>query len=482
MAINDGDIPMASEVLRQLHRRANADKAKSLASFLEGSKPLFKALSANEMFTSNFAGIDYPGFKLQLPTSILGSLLALGVRQENYEFARHLIYTEDIDGPDIPEALYKDPFIAGPLIELAAKTYDQPLLVKLMGISSAHTRPTVLDLHVDAMHWQSAARVLQDLENDTQDWNVYTLANLASKIIFLQSARFKDTGLDRDANLKAAHAMFRSVYQKYSQASNRNFRKAQSLLTIFSTVDKSSADFCSTLVPDRPAFHDFSCPPIAFNRIMNAVLAVHGSAAGRRVLQSVWPDWARQYTNIKNMGGRNLPLAEQRMLVDAANGQRWVVYGWLQPNAQAILSILEQALVDFKSLDSESRTKAPSSSGENPPKSPSKTETAQTSDSDLNAAKLEFLTWALEAIRDVTPPRNFHDAVDRVDEILIKHEDEGLREALPELARQVVEGTTEVGSGPKVDLIWRPLGQRPQKMDEGYSWRVLREPGRVDGR
>ncbi|SMR48182.1 unnamed protein product [Zymoseptoria tritici ST99CH_1E4] len=451
-AINRGETHIAHKVFSTLRKRADADKLTSITSFLEGNRPLFKALSANEMFTSNLPGIEYPGFEMQLPASTLGPFLALNVRQDYFAYARKLIYTDDLDGAVIPESMYGDPFISGPLIEFAAKTNDRALLIKLKSHSSEETRPTILDLHVDAMRWDSASRTLDHLTLTKNEWHMYSLANIASKIVFLEGQESNDKSND-ERNRKAARQLFERVYRMYSQSSRTALVRAQTLLTIFSTIDEKCAKFCSSIVPEK-GFHDFRCSAIPFNRLLSGVLAVHGSIVGRRVLSDLWPSWARRSAARPSGGVHNT-----RLVIKPPHGSRSVVYGSLQPDAQTIFMILSQAMQEADSSASEGPQ--PSTATEDMPLvdvSPQaggrvlESIATQAPIRQPDRPQWRILMWSIGALWEIAKP--YQDTVDMIDDVLVKHGGERFRAELPGLVQKIYERKySRLAAGRKDELV-----------------------------
>jgi hypothetical protein len=174
-------------------------------------------------------------------------------------------------------------------------------------------------------------------------------------------------------------------------------------------VDENCAHFCHSLAP-RKGYHDFNFEIPAFNRVLSAVLAVHGSARGRQVLHQFWPVSVRHREGDVSVKDRKQRPA--RIVIKTAMGRDWVVYGSLQPQAQTIIMIFEQAVTEWSRSAADGKATS-------------------------NAQKVESLTWTVEALMALARPLTHTEIVEQMDEVLAKHGDLATLEALPETVRQV---------------------------------------------
>lgn len=353
-----GNLESALRIFKEMLSRTDRDKQTSLASFMEGPKPLLRALDDNDIFTSNLTGIDYPAFDLQIPPLTLGLLLDLLLEYKSYDFARWLIYSKDADGPVIKKEMYDNQSLTPALVRFATITQDASLFKTLRALPSFDFH-LVLDAQIDALRWDAAMGIVNYIGEDQHKsthrvWSMTNLANLA-RVMVSQTLN----PAENQKNLRNAQKLFSTMIRQVRPKSETAVR-AQTLLNVLSSVDAYWAKFCNRLQRVE-GYHNFLLTSGQFNSLLEGVVIAYGSDAGRKMLDLFWPQSARRtYT------GKFEDHKAPRIVVPLPGMQdcdRAVVYGAVSPNLKTITTILEKAL---KELREQPRPRHPSQSEQYP--------------------------------------------------------------------------------------------------------------------
>ncbi|KAI9693571.1 MAG: hypothetical protein M1820_009137 [Bogoriella megaspora] len=130
--VSRGDIDKAIKTFEELQDYTDHNKEKAIREFLTSLRHTTARDLEEGDFTPNLPSIEFPAFFPQLPSTLLGPLLDLVTSSEGFEFGTHLIYSHDLDGPQIGRNRYQDPLLAGPLIRFATATNDSDLLTNVV--------------------------------------------------------------------------------------------------------------------------------------------------------------------------------------------------------------------------------------------------------------------------------------------------------------------------------------------------------------
>lgn len=305
--IKNANLEGALKVFQFLQERVDNDRHQSMSDFF-ANKHLASEETENQfkgLFTSNFAGIEYPSFSMQIPPTILAAFLDLVTENKSYALGNWMLGIDkiDIDGPLIPLSLYSDPNISAAVVHFAAATSNSALLSKITETGSIQpqraerSEPTLpeeflrafVDAQVDARRWDAAERLLEYMRDAEIDWSVNNVAVMAKAMIIESQSSSKE---QPNSDYHRAETMFTSlVTGKYgtpqpSSEQNtlfRTFAQNRFLDSLCVMVSSVSPELAATMHRHSilPKKVDFQTRAIAFNNILEAILATQNSKAGR---------------------------------------------------------------------------------------------------------------------------------------------------------------------------------------------------------
>jgi len=455
--IRAGGLQDAMKTFQLLREYTDDNKRRSLHDFFQSiqrAASLDHGVSETELFTGNLPRIEYPAFDAQIPATILGPFLELITDSGKYKLGRWLLYSNELDGPLIPERLYADPAVAPALIKFAAKVNDRALLSRLINASADRNKtlgegPSLphnvarafFNTQISMRRWDAAERVLEYLNDEGgSTWNVTNLATLAHEMLPLRHAVLSG-GSNHSTDLARAEDIFSSMIR--TPRCQGNDHEVLMFLTMFASIDPYWTSYCLSL-RKLWGFHRMDIPTRAFNLLLEGVVEVHGSAAGRRLLGHFWSHEVRraQHGEKDAFGGadgmRRVPRRRKGSLGGVDRQRRYVylpgqkgkfvaVCGGIQPNATTIRIIFHRALDEVKSQ----RTVRGDGIEDVPVEAEASVEA---SDHQLNVSSPGMVIWAVKCLRSLgtADPDIRRD----LNEALEERELESLRTLLPTLFRE----------------------------------------------
>lgn len=378
--IKDADIEGALRLFASLQERADENKRRSVVDFLQQERLFVEAdeAGATQQFTDNYSRIDYPAFYVQIPPNILGPFMELVTDAKAYEFGKWLLYSDEIDGPLIPESLYADPSITPALVRFAAETSDKALLSQLVKMRAAVARPdepslprtvllSFLESQINVKRWSAATKILQHMRDKYgQGWNVVTLCHLLR--VGLLQVRDREAG-DQNAEEHSASVMkiFRRLVRggyEHRVADRPDYVQEQidNLLVVVASVGGEWTEL-SVNTQLVTGYRVFNLPPRAFNLVLEGVVDAYGSHAGRKLIDTFWntrvrhaqanaTESDRQTTQPPfSSFGRELPqyIRQQRseIRLPTSPPRKVAIYGGLRPNIMTIRVVLKKAIEEL---------------------------------------------------------------------------------------------------------------------------------------
>lgn len=372
------DVQGAIRTFTAIQERTDLDKHRSMVDFFAAEKDSVEVPMSGSMFNHNFAGIDYPAFDSQIPSTVLGPFLDLVTEQKYYEIGHWLLYSKDVDGPAIPERLYYDAAITSALVRYATATNDRVLLQRVLQAKPADQRPdgprlprnvlqSFLDSQLGLKRWDASTRILEYMR-DTKGfhWNIFNLATLI-RVMLQLALNSKSGDAVAKTELDRSKAIFANIVcGKYDDRVREDVVTARvtSLLAVLGSVSNEWAVFCSELLEPRRHFK-FALSPRTFNLVLDAVVEAYGSVAGRRLIGLFWPHAIRERpfgkntSTAQNEGVPKMPRFEPDALDDidrvrtiismpGVGDVELVMYGGLQPDAATIATVLRKAVDEYK--------------------------------------------------------------------------------------------------------------------------------------
>ncbi|KAF2487892.1 hypothetical protein BDY17DRAFT_320404 [Neohortaea acidophila] len=409
--IKHGDIRAATRFIHRLQDLADKNKYRAIVDFFQrasGQQNDFDAPPA-DTFTSNFPGIEYPMFTLQIPPIILGSLMELVLDARSYSLAQWLVYSDEVDGPLLPPHHYGHPAILPALVRLATETKDGKLLALLTSASSKHaakdewTPPggvlrSLLVSQLNLQRWDAAERTLRHLNESLHTrWSIINLAHVI-RVMLIHAADAEHGKEDAQQNLDRAKqilsGMVTGEYGKIGKlrktvpGPRRGQGAITMLLAILSLQGRGWADYCRGL-QHLGGVHTIDLNAEVFNVVLEGIVHAYGSSAGQRLLDLLGPS---EGDRLLQMGKRQpkhelgelhmprfrsasfdrAPRARRALKFPGQFGQPIVIYGGVGCDIMTIRIVLDKALGDL-----EQRSRSGGKSRDN-----------------INSAVSEVTTWA----------------------------------------------------------------------------------------
>lgn len=377
--IQQADVEGALRLFAALQERADENKRQSVVDFLR-KRDLFASMddqAGGTQFTNNFANIDYPAFYVQIPANILGPFIELVTDAKAYDFGKWLLYSDEIDGPIVPERLYGDASVTPALVRFAAETGDTALLsrlVKLRVASATEDGPTLpkkvlqsfLESQINLLRMPAAIKILQHLRDlHGIGWNVVTLCHLI-RMSLLQVRRAGAGNGTAKGDLGRVRGLFRRIvqgdYEKKGAQPQYLQEQTDNLLVVLACLGEGWTGFS---VNTRPVLGHrvFNIPSKAFNLVLEGVVDAYGSLAGRRLVGIFWNHTVRKAQLRETESDRRAtypPFSSFAQMMPAATRRqrtairfpgfsqtRVVMYGGLRPDLMTIRIVLKSAIEEL---------------------------------------------------------------------------------------------------------------------------------------
>ncbi|OCL09176.1 hypothetical protein AOQ84DRAFT_339341 [Glonium stellatum] len=287
-----GNVTGALKAFQQLQQYVDDNKMRSIRDFfqtLEVSRP-----ESETHFTSNYTPIDFPGFFLHIPITLLAKMLDITTESRIFEFGRWLLFSSEIDGPLITPRMYNSRELAPSLIRYGTAARDQKLLMKVVqlvgapgaGGGSGYRLPAeVLSafLHSQIQHrrWDSVKSIYTYVkDNPGYRPQSKTLAVFVSELVRLRS----ETDEWRQSRSRKAKFIFSAFLNAWKDIIQTDLHlQLNSVLGILSTLGPEWVDFCSRLWTNTGR-QKLVLNPEDFNQILAGVVDSYGSLEGKRIV------------------------------------------------------------------------------------------------------------------------------------------------------------------------------------------------------
>jgi hypothetical protein len=296
----------------------------------------------------------------RVPKLLVASLLHLATELRAFEVADWLLRNESVTGPEIEEKDYSVTRISVALIDYAAATADEALIMKVMSKTRRplhqHVLRALLRCYIDFDAWDMVDELMEHMVRPpkTWTWSQKELATLTRKICILtHTARSTEEGMmQNQQRLKRATNVFiRLVSGPHGQVIPDDHLVdkyppkvyMEHLKYVLSTASPTIARLCSIDTTMRPArMRLFSMPVDAFNTILRGVVESRGAIAGK----SLWDAWCRNLASRKTLETRF-----EASKISFTDG----VVGYIEDNTSVISSMdivgLGQAIVGVQDHD-----------------------------------------------------------------------------------------------------------------------------------
>ncbi|OQO10455.1 hypothetical protein B0A48_03752 [Cryoendolithus antarcticus] len=382
-SIRQSKLQTAITMFKVLQERVDDERRRSLTDFFQ-SKVLSDA-SSKELFTSNFAGIDYPAFDTQIPANLLASLLELVTEQRKFDFGLWMLTNNDIDGPAIPERMYGEPSISAAVVRFAVMSGRIDLLDKIVQVQSQKRKSSdaqyrlpqavfagFLDAQIELRNWDTVERMLGYVrEAEEYDWTISSAAELI-RVMLVESiaidSEAPDSGFARARKIFVDLAKGR--YDKAMRSRTKTLEnQVDALLLTLSSLGPQWSDTSAEGRILPRVLQVYEMPIRVFARVLDGAAASQGVDAAMSLVDTFclapFDDDPRSAdplssdfstTGVTRMpryyreGAQSTKRLRKAIQLPGASGRRIVVYLTWRPNASVFRVILRHALKDYTAL------------------------------------------------------------------------------------------------------------------------------------
>jgi hypothetical protein len=296
--VNLGDVRRALDVFAEIQQLMDSSKLRSINIFLST-----RHQPSRGYFSSRTATVD-DDFVLshgQLPLYKLAAFLDLITDSRLVRLGNWLLYSEDVDGPLVPESSYGTPCIAPTLIRFAAVSQDHELVRKVMAAS--HDRPllpsvtlfrALANTYAAFSQYRLVHRVLRRLRKaKAGGFRPENFASLAACFLSLEIRTMGREGSNAQQQVLEARNVMDKLLQGFYNGNPGVYRDRQraliqqqlaSILRILECIPHSSlSDLAYSWRSQLDSGNGFSLHTADFNILLAAVVETKGANIGRMI-------------------------------------------------------------------------------------------------------------------------------------------------------------------------------------------------------
>lgn len=313
ICIKQGNPKGALNAFRQLQDFTDLNKYSSVEEFFksvkssaEANTSQFYGLAAtrganvSDGFTSNISQLadSYPNFYPQLPKTLIAPLLDQCTQAGALDFAKWLLYSEDADGPAIPESVSNDPAMFPSLIRYATAAGDKKLLRQVISNQSSQPRPdgevliTFLESQIALHRWDSVEAILRQARDPGDySWKPTTVAVLACEMLRLE----RNEADGDDTSRQRAREIFANLTSdRYGPPASGEGNAQLRIDSILGYLSSLGADWFLYCAPLRPVSHphQVKLPHYVFDKLIDGTVQAYGSQKAVRQ----WQRWCAPVT------------------------------------------------------------------------------------------------------------------------------------------------------------------------------------------
>jgi len=311
----------ALRVLGRLQTLTDANKLRSMEEFFselqavpeDAKDERDSVVRPRPTFQSIFPGVQYPGFFPNIPLNILADLLDLLTEVGNTDVARWMLYSEDVDGPLIPESAYNDQLIAPALVRYAAANSDSVLLKKVTQAQSTDiSGPTLVAIcqsRIRQVDFPGAVEVLDLIQQ--YNLHIWTSRESASLIRALLPLVFGEAGSEVKSSPDVVAKALQLMRQLLNGEHGTYWEKVggsqlDTILALLSDISPDVASVCAGLLPANN-FRQVDMDTSTFNNLLAGIVQSSGAKVARRLCES----WCRNPEELHHIRLSNMPAYEE---------------------------------------------------------------------------------------------------------------------------------------------------------------------------
>ncbi|KAL2222771.1 hypothetical protein M432DRAFT_20552 [Thermoascus aurantiacus ATCC 26904] len=298
----------ALDVFAWLQELVDTSKLQHIHRFLEKARELDdEDLSApDQQHRSSLSNNLYRSSIPQLSNATLADLLDLVTTSGAFRFGEWLLFSTDVDGPVIPLDAYGDQALAPSIIRFATATRNTPLcnqvVESLSQPVSRNTLKALLNFRITMGDWDRVVTMFEYLrDHKAKSWGDSNVTALAAAVLKLdRSAKRKipPTPEKEESLSKAKDILLRLLNGEFNTPPDPSAgrmvyqeRALYRLHQVFMSIPGPLEEICRKAeLKYKPASsRDIIpyIPSVAFHNLLAAVVAVQGSAAGKKL----WERW-----------------------------------------------------------------------------------------------------------------------------------------------------------------------------------------------
>ncbi|KAJ6115757.1 hypothetical protein N7523_006174 [Penicillium sp. IBT 18751x] len=369
----------ASRSFRQLALLQNivdASKARHIQDFFEymgrSESADIKLLEDGHSPNLKIPQSSLPG----LSEGTMAGLMDMATSSRAYGFGNWLLFSNDADGPLIPESSYGNQILAPSLLRFATAVKNAQLCEKIIASLSlplsVNTLKSLVNFHIAMGDWTRVRMTLNYLrEFRLKSWGFQNLTSLAAKVVAIDAdikkkhARGELVEKKEEENLETAtdilHRFFSGEFNtptsKNRRVTDYQGRVLRRLHQVWSTFPEPLAGLMEQVEFKRASrSHQrlHYIPTVAFNQVFASVVENNGSKVGIEIFTRWCQDLLTPTSHRQQEGG--VPRLLRRADIDPRRGYPSFDMDWhnevqrkaVIPNLTTIRIIAQAALQEFE--------------------------------------------------------------------------------------------------------------------------------------
>jgi hypothetical protein len=293
-----GDIRRALDAFATIQQLVDSSKLRSITMFLSNPRQ-----QPQGYFSSRTVAVDQD-FVLshgQLPLYKLAAFLDLATDSRLVRLGNWLLYSEDVDGPLIPESSYATLCISPALIRFAAVSEDHELTKKVLNASNNRLLfPSVILLralanaHITFSQYSLVHRILRALTKaKVGGFRPGNLATLAAAIMSLETRSSNHKRSITRKQVHEAQSLMNKLLKGFHNGNPAGHRSGQralvrrqvgSLLRILKCIPNTSLSKIACLWRSKiDSGNDVNLYVADFNILFSAIVETKGATVGRTI-------------------------------------------------------------------------------------------------------------------------------------------------------------------------------------------------------
>lgn len=357
--IKNSNLTGAAEVVSRLQSLTDENKKRSMQKFFEKLNRRSEDDFVPESFSSNVDPMDYPIYFPQIPSALLAGVLSLATQNQAYDFAKQLLYSDDIDGPLIPQELYGYSSIAAAITRYALAVDDASVLARLKPNQSERGGLTpeaswaILEIQMQRHEWDIVENVIRHLAVHNTKGRVANIgALLARQLLVLQDKvlRQGEKVTETHPLAKAASIFRKLIKTRFGDDDQERYHRFHGILCVLSSVGPEWRDFCfrlftyrKTKLLERCVTHDDFAP------LLQGVTETRGAYRGMELMTK----WCKDISATKPLERahhtqsttQHVPqvLLTEEVAVKGKNGSEYLLRGQRLSLTLPLMRIVYQA-------------------------------------------------------------------------------------------------------------------------------------------